>query len=66
MNEIDELQTATQPGSEMNEFNHFMLSEDEQRVLDRYRELQALNLLGPNRRRTAKLEDLKRGAWEAG
>lgn len=60
----------------MNESNHFILSENEQRELDRYRELRrrgacpedlqkAFNLLGPNGRRIAKLEDIARDAWEA-
>lgn len=60
----------------MNESNHFILSEEEQRELDRYRELRrrgappealqkAFNRLGPNGRRIAKLEDIARDAQEA-
>lgn len=58
--------------TEMNETDFFMLSEGEQRDLDRYGELrrrgapakdlqEAINRLGPNGRRIAKLEDRERG-----
>ena len=59
------------PETEMNETDFFILSEDEQRELARYRELRrrgapaedlqkSFNRLGPNGRRIAKLEDRER------
>lgn len=60
----------------MDESRHFILTENEQRELERYRELRrrgtsaeklqaAFNVLGPNGRRIAKKEDRERDGKNA-